>query len=390
MAAVSPTLKIRCPYCWRNFHPGDCAVFSTTNSRQLIFSPPKPGTPEYDRSRTWIMDLKGPELALELPVRECPNCKELLFEGIEECDNINIAIVGDASSGKTHYIAVLIDQLEKGVMAQNGNALVQLIPRNKHTDNTYKNNYYNPIIRDHEAPIQTGRGVYGPQGKPERIKPLVYLLKVQDNVTRTNKMLNLLIFDISGEDLADDTTLVQFGEHVLRADGIIYLADPMSMDYIRQQIPLDSQTSPLTSRSAQKVLSIVAYRLEWFNNMRPGEKIPIPTSIVLSKSDLLQHVISEPERSDYWLFYGSHNDGKAHMEDIRHVDQEIRSILRSHGENGLLNMSNLFDQISFFAVSATGSSPDKFTGRYNEIRPNRCLDPFVWLLWKRKFLQAVR
>jgi hypothetical protein len=389
MIAVSPTLKIRCPYCWKEFHPGDCAVYSTANPHNLIFPAPKPGTPEYKISRTRIVDLKGLDLALELPVRQCPYCKELLFVGIEECDNLNIAIIGDSASGKTHYIAVLIDLLERGVLAQNGNAQVQLIARDRDTSKNYRKIYYEPIIANHDVLLPTRRGEHDAQGRPVRSKPLIYLLKMQDTDMHTSKMLNLLFFDISGDDLADNVSLLEFGQYILHADGIIYLADPMSMEHIRQQVPQDLQ-SAITGRSAQTVLSLLAHRLEMVNNLRSGEKISIPVAITLSKSDLLQYVIPVQDRSNYWLFYGSHNDGKAHMEDIRQIDEEVRSILHRYEEDALINISTLFEQVSFFAVSATGYSPDPFTGKYHEIRPNRCLDPFVWLLWKRKFLQAVR
>ena len=393
MAAVSPTLRIRCPYCWKEFHPGDCAVYSTTNPKKLIYPAPNYGTPEYEHSRTWIADLKGPDLALELPVRHCPNpaCRKPLFEGIEECRNINIAIVGDTGSGKTSYIAVLINELERGVLMQNGDGLVQLIPRNSDTDQTYQTKYYGPIIKDLDAQIAgTLPGAYDQQGMVLRTEPLIYLLRIKDNRAHTDTKINLLLFDISGEDFADDRRLVLWGEHALRADGIIYLADPISMEHIRQQIPQDALISTPTGRTPQKVLTTVAHRLASFNGKAAGAKISIPTAIAISKSDLLQYVIPEQERRNYWFFYGSLDVGKAHIEDIRHIHEDVRSILYRFGERGLLQMEHLFDQINFFAITATGSAPDQFTMKYTDIKPNRCLDPFIWLLWKYRFLQAVR
>ena len=389
MTMVSPTLKIRCPYCRNTFHPGDCAVYSTSNPGKLLRKPPAPGTFEYARSRTWIEELAGPEFATEMAVRQCPVCGVLLFEGIEVCDNINIAVIGDSYSGKTHYIATLIDQLRRSILTQNGNGLVQLRPRNEYTTKTYRDVYYKPILQDRNAAVGTLRGRHDAQGNPIRSEPLVYQLVIQDNSTGANSMLNLLLYDLSGEDFADNMTLVQFGEHVLRADGIIYLADPVSMAHISQQMPSNVQPSVNTGRMAEEVLSAVMYRLEQYQRVRVGETIRIPTAIAVSKADLLQYVIPQDQRSNYWFMYRPRYDGKAHLDDIWHVDQEVRSILYRYRENALLQLSKRFDEVSFFAISATGNAPD-VTGRFARLEPHRCLDPFIWLLWKLKFLQVVR
>lgn len=388
MPLVLPTFKIRCPYCRNNFHPGDCAIVSTVNPGRVLRNPPMPGTAEYLRSRTWIEELTGPEFATEIAVRKCPVCNHELFEGIEACENINIAIIGDSSSGKTHYIAMLIDQLKRSLLTQNGHSFVHLRHRNKYTSEQYRKVYYEPIIRDQSVADITHIGRHDAQGNPLRNEPLVYQLVIQDRSSNA-RMLNLLVYDISGEDLAENTTMVQFGEHVLRADGIIYLADPMAMEHVYQQFPPFVQSLPVSGRRAEEVLSTVVSRLEMYYSVRTGETISIPTAIAISKADLLQYIIPPQERPYYWLMYRPAYDGKVHVDDIKHVDQEVRSILHSYGENALLQLGKRFEPVNFFAVSATGHAPNS-AGKYPHIEPHRCLDPFIWLLWKLNFLPAVR
>ena len=204
-------------------------------------------------------------------------------------------------------------------------------------------------------------------------------------------MLNLLFYDLSGEDLADQVLLVHFGEHVLRADGIIYMADPLSMEYLRQQIPPEARnsTSIVTNRLPGEVLSTVISRLERYQKIARGERIHIPIAITISKADLLQYIIPENVRPKYWLMYRPAYDGKAHLDDIVQVDQEVRSILQRYGEHALLQLSARFDFANFFAISASGTAPDS-TGRYPSFEPHRCLDPFIWLLWKLHYLSAAR
>jgi len=115
--------------------------------------------------------------------------------------------------------------------------------------------------------------------------------------------------------------------------------------------------------------------------------IDIPTAITISKSDLLQYAIPQHERQHYWLMYSPAYDGKVHLDDVQRVDQEVRHILQQQGEYPLLHISKRFEQVSFFALAATGNAPDS-NNRYARIEPHRCLDPLIWLLWKLHFLEA--
>jgi len=395
MPLVNPFLKIRCPYCREKFHPGDCSIVSSinkyphTNDFKVLRKAPTPGTIEYALSRTRIEELIGPEYTTEIARRECPHCKKLLFEGIETCDNLNIAIVGDTSSGKTHYIAVLIDQLKRGFLIQDGSGFVRLMHLNEFTSSTYRDRYYRPIIQNRTSVRGTEPGMYNADGKPVKSEPLVYQLHMQDRTGDAGSTINLLLYDISGEDIADSTKLVQFGEHILRADGIIYLADPLAMIHLCQRLPAHLQPAQMTGRTAEEVLSTMMFRLEQYNRVRPGENIAIPTAIVVSKADLLQYVIDSNERAKFRFMYRPHYNGKAHLEELYSINQEVYKILERYGEIPLLQMSRRFDQVSFFAVSATGNAPDA-NNKYAFIQPHRCLDPFIWILYKLAFLQGVR
>jgi hypothetical protein len=393
MPFISPFTKIRCPYCLKPFHPGDCAIVSTVDpnpNRVKVLRPaPLPKTPEYMRSRTWIEELTGPEFTAELAVRACPNCHKALFENIEMCDNINIAIIGDVSSGKTNYIAVLIDQLKRGVLMQSGNGHVRLMHLNRHTSETYRQVYQQPILLTRTAVAGTARSSYDSGGRPTRAEPLVYQLSIQDNATNINNTINLLLYDISGEHFTNNTELVLFGEHVLRPDGIIYFADPMRMPNIHQQLPSYLQVSSggLNNSKVEEALANVMFAMERYNKIRAGGMIETPTAITVSKSDLLQYIIPPRERYQYLLMHTPYYDGRVHLNEVQQIDQEVRFILRQQGEEGLLQTSRRFEQVSFFAIAATGNAPDQ-RGQYTRIDPHRCLDPLIWLLWKLHFLET--
>jgi Double-GTPase 2 len=342
------------------------------------------------RSRTWIEELTGPEFTSELAVRRCPNCQKALFDNIEVCDNVNISIIGDTSSGKTNYIAVLIDQLKSGKLMQHGQGTVRLMHLNRHTSETYRQVYQKPILADRQAVAATLRGTYDREGRAVRAEPLVYQLSIKDHGTGVDSTINLLFYDIAGEHFTTRDEVVSFGAHVLRPDGIIYFADPMRMPYIHQQLPphLQDPSGSAGHRKVEEALDTVIFTMEGYNRLRPGETIDIPTAIAISKSDLLQYIIPQHEWRNYRLMHRPYYDGRVHLQEVQRIDGEVRTLLQRHSETGLLQASQRFEQVSFFALAATGNAPD-YRGQYASIDPQRCLDPLMWLLWKLRFLEAV-
>lgn len=389
MPLVSPTFKIRCPYCRKEFHPSDMSITSLTNDSMVLFTPPQKSTPRYYLSRFWAQDLTGEKYTTAIARRVCPSCTRKLPE--RDIDKtLNIAVVGDTSSGKTHFIAVLIDQLKRGFIMQNGGGSSRLISLNSETDRKYRDEYYTPILQEKGAGLPTPPGKFGPSGAPITGDPLIYQLTLRGDQASTARAVNLLFYDISGEEIADSTMIVQFGEHILRADAIIYLADPITMARVRQHLPRYLQPDPISisARSAHEVLANILYRYEQYQRIRPGEPIDIPTAITISKSDLLRYTIPVSYQRNYLIFQKKIYDGKAHPQEFMRIHQEVEMCLQAYNEQAILKTSGRFSNVNFFAASATGGPTDS-SGKYIHIEPLRCLDPFVWILWKLGCIEAI-
>ena len=391
MPFVSPTFKIRCPYCRKEFHPSDMMIVSLINANITMYDPQKRSALGNYVSRFWTQELTGAKYTTAMARRECPSCHRLLPER-EIDETFNIAIVGDTSSGKTHYIAVLIDQLKRGIIMQAGNGSSRLISLNAETDRKYRDYYFIPILQDKNARLPgTPRGTFSPSGTPIKGDPLVYQLTLHDGQTGSTKGVNLLFYDISGEEIADSTLIVQFGEHILRADAIIYLADPITMERVRQQLPRHLQPDPasISARTAHEVLANIMYRFEQYQRIQPSERIDVPTAIMIPKSDLLRYTMPVSEQRNFLIFQKKVYDGKAHPKEFARIHQEVEGCLHAYKEQALLQTSFRFTNVNFFATSATGGPPDS-TGTYICIEPLRCLDPFVWILWKLGCIEAAQ
>lgn len=390
MPLVSPTFKIRCPYCRKEFHPSDAVIGSLANTNTVLYTPPRRGSLKYYFSRVRFAELNGAKYTTEMARRACPWCNRLLPE--RETDKVfNIAIVGDTSAGKTHYIAVLIDQLRSGLLMQAGDGGTRLVALSPETERKYRDEYATPILQERDARLRgTARGTFDATGRPIPHDPLAYQLMLHDNRTNLTQSVNLLFYDIPGAEIADSTLIVQFGEHILRADAIIYLADPIAIASVREKLPshLQPDAATLSTRNAHEVLANIMYRFEQYQKIQTGANLDVPTAIMLSKSDLLRYTIPVSEHRNYLIFQAKIYDGKAHKQELARVHQEVERCLRFYGEHALLQVSSRFTTMNFFAVSATGGPPDS-SGKYVHLEPLRCLDPFVWILWKLGCIDAI-
>ncbi|GER86250.1 hypothetical protein KDW_04120 [Dictyobacter vulcani] len=92
------------------------------------------------------------------------------------------------------------------------------------------------------------------------------------------------------------------------------------------------------------------------------------------------------EASSAQFLHESTSTNRINTADYAAIDREVRSVILRFGDKVLVQSSELFDTVSFFAVSATGWAAEK--GHYPIIEPLRCLDPLLWALWKLKVIDA--
>src|SRR5579864_5582222 len=147
MTLVNPFKKSKCPYCAKELYPGHCAIVS---SRTLVpdeHGNPKPMVMRRAKRgflrRCWVSALKGSKYTAELAVRQCSGCEKLLPRSFGRAAIHTIAIIGDAGSGKSHYIASCIDQLKKG-HAWQVIGCTRIVGQGN-TDQSYRDTYYDPM-----------------------------------------------------------------------------------------------------------------------------------------------------------------------------------------------------------------------------------------------------
>lgn len=376
--------KRQCPRCHCEFYPGDCDIVATRtvvdakgNIKKQegdILMPAPSGSMKraLGHFHTYTsIDNKWEEF---LPKRKCPCCEYFLPPNIDRVRGFNVAVVGNFNSGKSHYIAQLIQHLQQGLVVGPSN-YASFVTMTEEVEKKYTTDYFEPLQKNQKID-NTPRMRLG-----EIIEPLIYQFSVSTSNEELPKSMNLVIHDASGEDYKTQGKVVDFTRHVLNAQAIIYLADPLDMPKMRDNILSSLASAPPKVESPSSMLNAIGFMIEQKKHLPAGTGLStIPVAVTLSKSDLLKKLQPVSVNQSHSIFTNPSYGGGINFQDLDKVNQEVYDILYNYGDHSLLQAVSGSHNARYFAVSATGWPPDPVTKLYPKIEPLRCLDPFLWIL----------
>lgn len=373
---VNPFHKSLCPYCFNRIHIGNCEIVSSIDPSKVLTSMPR-GLKKI-LYRFWIPSLVGPLYARELARRKCYNCGNLLPHNLEYMDNQVIAIVGGPASGKSTYIASLVEQLEKDELLESIGC-EQFGPISRETEERYELEYHRPLFHDHVNTRTTGLR--------ESLEPLIYVLTFRRRSNKTRvKRLNLVLFDGSGEGIMDQVTVARFARYLVNASAIIFMVDPLSLPSFYMQLP--AHLRPMSngvSADPAKILNHIVEQCQIEKGIIGGtQQLDIAVAITLTKSDLFKYAV-DPESSLTLLKDPPYYDGFK-LDDFEEVNKEVVELIKRFDGMALFRSSRTFKRVAFFAVSATGSAAQN--GKYPLVIPRRCPDPILWILWQLGYIEV--
>jgi hypothetical protein len=323
-----------------------------------------------------VEPLDGPYYTLERAHRQCTVCNYLLPPNIERVPSITLAVVGDTFSGKSHYIAAFIRQLETEWL-NNATNFTRFICLTPDVQKTYTTNYFEPLFVDRQTLAQTQ-----PATSPYA-QPLIYKLVVSPSPRHPTTATNLMIYDTAGEDFESEERLASFARFVHNSSAFVFVADPFTMSSIFSSLPPALQTNLQQAftlaqgrRAAVRLNAIISV-YESFRREVEGASLPnTPIAVMVSKSDLFRTFLP-PNKYNFLTnpFYGN----GLNLQDIERVNLEVRDLLTMLQQHDLLGTTSRFKRVKFFATSSTGEPPDEH-GRFARVTPNRCLDPVLWIL----------
>jgi hypothetical protein len=380
--------EITCLFCFSRFPP-EQALFRCTNPACPDLTPDPvygsfeglPGigpmgrvfpTPPPARS---LLGRAAPVLAADCPTcgrttqkRICPVCHHELQHDAGMVDEKIIAIIGARSAGKSSYIAALVRRLRSEVGMNFGTSLTAA---NEHTRLRYRQDFEEPLFRDHRVLEATP-----PAGLEARTKtPLVFRLTFNTG-RRRSRVASLVLFDTAGEDMQSLDAMSTEARYICHADALIFLLDPLQIDTVRALLP--AANLPVRDPSAEPLHIVERLRelYERSGGLRPGQKIDRPVAFTLSKIDTLYPII-DPGSA---LFRTGEHFGYLNLRDVETVHTEIYNYLQAWSGPAFNNtVSSNFRVFRYFGVSALGQAPER--GSIQTIASLRVEDPALWLLY---------
>jgi hypothetical protein len=313
----------------------------------------------------------------ETRTRLCPTCHYELSHDVGQIDQRIIAIIGGSNTGKSHYIASLINRLQHEV-GRNFDFSVSMIGDS--TRDRWMNDFYRPLF-EKKTVLAPTQGVQ----LDLRVKiPLIFRLTLKHG--NHIRALNISFFDTAGEDMANlklDLLSVE-ARYICHANAIIVLLDPLQLDVIRHQLPNANLPKPDPMARPDFIVERLRELFEQYYHLPGTKKIQIPTAFTLSKADTLKPILPP----DSALLRSSEHFGMLDLQDVQSVSTEIGNYMQSWIRPGFYqDISLKFATYSFFGISSLGRQPDT-SNRVADVNPRRVEDPFLWLLYQLNLIKG--
>lgn len=329
--------KELCPFCFEYFQLRDTPFRCSSPMKrcapaidlvlQKYWEDNRPVGKVLDAKGRFVRKMQCKDCGLDSKKRLCPNCHSDLPHTTGDYKNYIFAVIGAKEAGKSHYLAVLIEQIKKQI----GPDLDMLLePMNDETIHRYRNDFYNPVFKDGRV-IKT---TVSAQVDRKVQRPLVYSLTFSGkNILGRNSKNAIIIvfFDTAGEDLNDEDVMSTVNKYIYRSNGILLLIDPLQLLQVRDK--LDSVTDlPSVHTETSDIMIRVTRLIQKGLGLKVTDNISIPLAVTFSKFDALQSLVDE----QFQLNMMANHKGGFDSGDFNAINSEMMALLDEWGGQDLL------------------------------------------------------
>lgn len=308
----------------------------------------------------------------------CLHCHNELPSQYDSGKTRIIALIGPKQVGKSHYATVLIQELMTRVGARFSAALV---PLDDQTIRRYNATFRKPLYEEGET-LPVTRSA---RATVESKYPLVYRWTAQKGRGRNNFVTcSLVFFDAAGEDLASVDLMSTEAKYIAHADGIIFLLDPLQIKDIRTKLTRFPVLPPFMIDPLD-VLDRAVHLIRQVKKVPETQKVKTPIAFAFSKIDAIRELLDDGSP----LHFPSNHNGVLNLKDQHQVHDSVRAYLHHWLGAGLDDyIQTAFAEYAYFGVSALGTGPGHDGSVPYGVAPFRVEDPFLWLLYKIKLIEA--
>ena len=367
--------KFLCPRCFEMQSLDDIEYICSNKSAKTNCSLAAGRTPQKANPKKPVCSECGQALVTKV----CAKCGGELPMNIGTAKSYPISIIGAKESGKSNYIAVLINQL-KNEIGRNYNC--SLMACGDKTMKRYRDEFYNPLYRDRRCVEGTDAG---------DVDPLIYSLIFQKKggmfKKASNEAVSLTFFDTAGENMNSFDTMQTFNRYLYHSSGIILLLDPLQLPVVRDELS-GKIALPQENTDVKEILDrTIEIIRAGTGNTDLKKKIDIPLAIAFTKIDAVDSLLDPASclKND-----SSHiKKGAFDRIDFQDTNEEMQSLVDNWlGMDLYQTVSTQFSSFAFFGLSALGSNPE-MDKKIPKFRPFRVADPFLWILSLEKIIPTV-
>lgn len=394
--------RLICPHCGNSFPPGDIlwiAEHPSLTGDELL------GENEPNRFLPTRFDVDGNAIDVKGVVCHevaCPNCHLAIPRALVELEPVFISTLGAPSSGKSYFIAAMIQKAQETAIRHFQANLADVDPVGNEVINEYLSKLFRSNQPDElvalEKTQQTGRQ-YNSVNLDERdiylAKPFVYSfqpLKLQDESLRRKLCRAVCMYDNAGEHFMPGKTASQMAtQHMAHSKVLLFLFDPLQHPKFRQAChgrTDDPQMGSLGKNNPQdQVLQEAARRVRSLTGLAAHAKLSRPLIVVVTKYDVWYSLLADGFVDTSGVLCRTSDQGTAlDLKRIQALSDRTKKLLFQLAPDIVAAAEGFSDEVIYLPNSALGCSPEQIPGsnvlgiRPSYIRPLLAELPLLYAL----------
>ncbi|MBT62042.1 MAG: hypothetical protein CML13_02370 [Puniceicoccaceae bacterium] len=374
-----------CPHCWVKFEIGDMMHVAMHDE---LRGDPIMGEDAAQRFLATNFDDDGNALdPMGLPCMDtaCPHCRNALPVNFVSSKYNILSVVGNASAGKSYYLAVMSRILPRVLIGSYGMRMQDADPTANAPLTAMRSRLFGGANADEVAldKTQLGGAMYTEvfrHGKHVSMpRPFSFLVEGDDV---DGEAEGLIFYDNAGEHFQPGIELQDSpgALHVAYSSGVLFLFDPLRNHDFRQllaghkdpqvEAPMNDIQAVILSEMRTRIAKVYGQAFDRLNRK--------PFAFILGKLDAWEHLL-EGELVPYL------SEGKLDKSAVDHNSKMVRDLLMRVCPEAVANAESLTKEIKYFPVSSFGHTPiltesGSIAPVPNKIAPKYVEVPVLWLL----------